>query len=280
MRSPRLFSIFVAFVFVMLRPPLRAQTPAPAPSSVGPANGTLVIIGGGGRSQAIIQRFIQIAGGPDAPLVAIPTADESDDKGERITAFLRKLGSTNVTILHTRDPKVADTEEFVKPLRAAKGVWLGGGRQWRFADAYLGTRVVKELFSVLERGGVIAGSSAGATIQGSYMVRGAPEGNTIMMAPGHEIGFGFLKASAIDQHWATRKREQDLVPVIERHPDLLGIGLDEDTAIIVHGDRFEVMGHGPVGVYDARSASWKSDTRWQTLHEGDAFDLKARTVLK
>jgi cyanophycinase len=257
-----------------------AQAESLAPQSIGPSNGTLVIIGGGGRSQAIIQRFIQIAGGPDAPLIAVPTADESDDKGERIVAFLKKQGANNVTILHTRDPKVADTEEFVKPLRTAKGVWLGGGRQWRFADAYLGTRVVKELFGVLERGGVIAGSSAGATIQGSYLVRGAPEGNTIMMAPGHEVGFGFLKASAIDQHWATRKRQQDLVPVIEKHPDLLGIGLDEDTAIIVHGNRFEVMGHGPVGLYDSQKPAWKIGTPIQTRHQGDAVDLKAPALVK
>ncbi len=279
MPSPHRVFILVALTFALLPPsPLRAQTPGA--TEFGPAKGTLIIIGGGGRSQAIIQRFIQIAGGPEAPLVAIPTADEQDDKGERIAAFLRKSGSNNVTILHTRDPKVADTEAFVQPLLKAKGVWLGGGRQWRFADAYLGTRVVKELFGVLERGGAIAGSSAGATIQGSYMVRGAPEGNTIMMAPGHEIGFGFLKTSAIDQHWATRKREQDLIPVIERHPELLGIGLDEDTAVIVQGDRFEVMGRGPVGIYDAKSPAWKSTTPWQTLHEGESFDIKTRTVAK
>lgn len=269
--------ILIASIIALLQPLLaRGQ----ATADVGPAKGTLVIIGGGGRSQAIVQRFIEIAGGPDAPLVAVPTADDQDDKGERIVAFLRKAGATKVTLLHTRDPKMADTDAFVQPLRAAKGVWLGGGRQWRMADAYLGTRTVKELFAVLERGGVIAGSSAGATIQGSYLVRGAPEGNTIMMAPGHEAGFGFLKDSAIDQHWATRKREQDLVPVIERHPELLGIGLDEDTAIIVQGDRFEVMGRGPVGVYDARSAAWKTSTPWQTLHPGEAFDLKARAVVR
>lgn len=261
---------------LMSRAPLVAQDNP----EIGPAKGALIIIGGGGRSQPIIQRFIELAGGPDAPLVAIPTADDQDDKGERIAAFLRKAGSNQVTVLHTRDPKVADTEEFVRPLLTAKGVWLGGGRQWRMADAYLGTRVVRELFAVLERGGAIAGSSAGATIQGSYLVRGAPEGNTIMMAPGHEVGFGFLRDSAIDQHWATRRRERDLIPVIEKHPNLLGIGLDEDTAIIVQGNRFEVMGRGPVGIYDARSESWKSETPWQTLKNGEVFDLKARTAVK
>lgn len=279
MLFPRRIFILSALLFAFLRP-----ESAPAQSTVlpqfGPAKGTLIIIGGGGKSQAIIKRFIETAGGADAPLVAIPTADDQDDKGDRIAAFLRKAGSNNVTVLHTRDPKIADTPEFVKPLLAAKGVWLGGGRQWRMADAYLGTRVVKELFAVLERNGVIAGSSAGATIQGSYLVRGAPEGNTVMMAPGHEVGFGFLRGSAIDQHWATRKRERDLVPVIERFPDLLGIGLDEDTAIIVQGDRFEVMGRGPVGVYDARSSAWKTETPWLTLREGAAFDLKTRSVVK
>jgi cyanophycinase len=279
MPFPQRILLLAAFFLALLRP---ASTPAQTAilSQFGPANGTLIIIGGGGKSQAIIQRFIQTAGGPDAPIVAIPTADDKDDSGERIAGFLRRFGSKNVTVLHTRDPKVADTEEFVKPLLTAKGVWLGGGRQWRMADAYLGTRVVKELFGVLERGGVIAGSSAGATIQGSYLVRGAPEGNTIMMAPGHEVGFGFLRGSAIDQHWATRKRERDLVPVIERFPDLLGIGLDEDTAIIVQGDRFEVMGPGPVGVYDARSSAWKSETPWLTLREGATFDIKTRSVVK
>jgi len=280
MPSPRLVCLFVALATGLLPAFSALAQTDPAPAAVGPAKGTLIIIGGGGRSQAIIARFLQLAGGPDAPLVAIPTADEKDDKGERTAAFLRKAGSNNVTVLHTSDPKEADTEAFVRPLLTAKAVWLGGGRQWRMADAYLGTRVVKELFAVLERGGVIAGSSAGATIQGSYLVRGAPEGNTIMMAPGHEMGFGFLKFSAIDQHWATRKRQRDLVPVVEKHPELLGIGLDEDTAIIVQGDRFEVMGRGPVGVYDAQSTAWKSETPWQTLREGEAFDLKARTKTK
>jgi cyanophycinase len=279
MSFPRRIFLLAALFLAFLSP-----APSPAQSitfpQFGPAKGTLIIIGGGGKSQAIIQRFIQTAGGPDASLVAIPTADDQDDKGDRIAAFLRKAGSNNVTVLHTRDPKVADTEEFVKPLLTAQGVWLGGGRQWRMADAYLGTRVVKELFAVLERGGVIAGSSAGATIQGSYLVRGAPEGNTVMMAPGHEVGFGFLKGSAIDQHWATRKRERDLVPVIERFPDLLGIGLDEDTAIIVQGDRFEVMGRGPVGIYDAKSSAWKTETPWLTLHGGATFDIKTRSVVK
>ena len=121
---------------------------------------------------------------------------------------------SNVTVLHTRDRAVADTEAFVAPLKTARGVWFGGGRQWRLVDAYMGTRTQREIEGVLARGGVVGGSSAGATIQGSYLVRGAREGNHIMMAKGYEEGFGYLRGVAIDQHLLVRGRQDDLV---ERH---------------------------------------------------------------
>ena len=145
---------------------------------------------------------------------------------------------------------MADSAEFVAALKTAKGVWIDGGRQWRLVDSYLGTKTAKELDNVLERGGVIAGTSAGATIQGSYLVRGAREGNTIMMAKGYEEGFGFLRNVAIDQHLIARHRENDLVPVISLKPELLGIGLDEATAIVVTGDSFSVIGASKVAIYD------------------------------
>src|SRR6185436_4216153 len=110
----------------------------------------------------------------------------------------------------------------------------------RLVDSYLNTRTNRELWKVLKRGGVIGGSSAGATIQGSYLVRGAREGNTLMMAPGYEVGLGFLKHVAVDQHLLKRNRQDDLVPVITKHPELLGIGIDESTAIVVTKDQFEV----------------------------------------
>src|SRR5262245_56571291 len=123
MQSPHRIFVIAVLLLALLLPRASQGAPASSPGPVqmgatqfGPARGTLIIIGGGGKSLAIIQRFIKMSGGPDAPLVAIPTADEQDDKGERIAAFLRKVGSNNVTVLHTRDPKVADTEEFVKPL--------------------------------------------------------------------------------------------------------------------------------------------------------------------
>jgi cyanophycinase len=179
-------------------------------------------------------------------------------------------------MLHTMNPKVADTEEFVKPLLDAKAVWFEGGRQWHLVDSYLHTRTEREIWNVLNRGGVVGGSSAGATIIGSYLVRGAREGNTVMMAPGYEEGMGFLKNSAIDQHVITRHREDDLNQVIDKHPDLLGIGIDESTAIVVRGDRFEIIGKSKVFIHDARYKPAEDGHRWYTLTPGDRFDLAAR----
>ena len=155
-------------------------------------------------------------------------------------------------MLHTADPKVADTEEFAKLLRDADAVWFDGGRQWNIVDSYANTLTYREFHKVLERGGVIGGSSAGATIQGDYLVRGDTSGPDIMMTPGAgaRAGFKFLRKVAIDQHINTRIRWDDLIPVIKKYPDLLGIGLSEGTAIVVKGDRFEVMGAWKVAIHD------------------------------
>jgi cyanophycinase len=166
-------------------------------ASIGPSRGALVIAGGGKLAPQVRQRFVALAGGPDANFVTIPTAidDKTLDLGQAAQRFQKYFGANHVTVLHTRDRAEADSEAFTAPLRRASGVWLEGGRQWRLADAYLNTRTEREIKAVLARGGVIGGTSAGATIQGSYLVRGALEGNSIMMAPGHEQGFGLLRMS-------------------------------------------------------------------------------------
>lgn len=239
---------------------------------VGPPQGSLLVVGGGSMAK-LWPVFIELAGGKDAPIVVIPTANETIEADDKSAAALRALGVGIVTVLHTRDRGVADTEAFVAPLRAARGVWLTGGRQWRLADAYLHTRTHREIVALLARGGVVGGSSAGASIQASYMVRGAPEGNTIMMAPGHEEGFALLRGTAIDQHVDTRKRAEDLRPVLRKHPALLGIALDEAAAIVVRGDRCEVAGAGVVRFFAA------PDTAPEILAVGARYDLAARRRL-
>jgi cyanophycinase len=235
-------------------------------------------VGGGQIVPAIRDRFVKLAGGPDAKFVMIPTAapDTIINDGTVWKVFSYSFNVTHVTVLHTRDRKLADSPAFVKPLQEASGVWIEGGRQWRLADAYLGTAVEREIKALLARGGVVGGSSAGATIQGSYLVRGAPAApgnsdgdNTIMMVPGHETGFALLPDSAIDQHVTARHRESDLVPVIASHPKLLGIGIDQGTAIVVHGDEFEIIGDSKVFIHDGKRPFY-------FLSPGQKFNLKTR----
>lgn len=249
-------------------------------TSAGPPRGSLVIIGGGEISPEILHRFLELAGGANANIVVIPTADERNDfPADYLEKTpLRKAGATNLTLLHTRDRTVADSESFVAPLRKARGVFFPGGRQWRLADAYLNTRTERELRRVLKRGGVIGGTSAGATILGSYLVRGAVEGPRIMISPGHEAGFGFLRKVAIDQHLLARKRENDMRAVIAAHPELLGIGIDQSTAIVVKGNQFVVLGPSKVAIYDAGYKAGPDGKAYYFLSAGERFDLKSRRM--
>jgi cyanophycinase len=252
----------------------------PAAQEVGPARGALVIVGGAMQDPAIVERFVQLAGGPEAPIVVIPTAGGGETYDEHypgLRAF-REAGAADLTVLHTTDRAVADDPAFSVPLRQARGVWFPGGRQWRLADAYLDTLVQEEVAGVLRRGGVVGGSSAGATILGSYLARGDTATNTVMMGD-HEVGFGFLRDTAIDQHLLRRNRQFDLIEVIEAHPHLLGIGLDEDTAIVVQGDQFEVMGRSYVVIYDHQRLL-DSGGRFYFLGAGDRYDLKRRQAYR
>jgi cyanophycinase len=266
---------------------------------VGPKKGSLVIMGGGGKDRTFPQvfaHFVQLAGGKDAHIIIVPTAASSSPTYDYDRSWsvdlAKKMGVKAATILHTHDRKVADTEAFVKPLKTATGVWFGGGRQWRFTKAYGGTLTEKEFHKVLERGGVIGGSSAGASIQGSFLARGDTSGNTIMVGD-VQSGFGFMRNTAIDQHLIARGREQDLLKVLEdpknkmrkefNRKELLGIGIDEDVAIVVTGDQFSIIGkdRGMVLVYDPKS--WEKETpdtkKWVTLKKGDRYDLAKRKVI-
>ena len=247
----------------------------------GPDKGTLVIVGGNMQDPAIVKRFIDLAGGTEAPIVIIPTAGESDDEYDQYWSGVRawrENGAKHITVMHTRDRKVADSEAFVKPIREARGVFFGGGRQWRLADSYLDTRTHQELIALLNRGGVIGGSSAGASILASFMVRGDTKSNEKMIGD-HTVGLGFLKNAAIDQHLLRRNRQFDMLEVIDKQPQLLGIGIDEDTAIVVEGDRFDVIGKSYVVVYSNKPVVG-SNGLFYFLGAGDRFDMKERKATR
>lgn len=257
-----------------------ATTAQAAPDVRGPERGTLIVAGGGKLGPEIVGRFIALAGGPQAKIVVIPTAGEDAAYGQDCACLkmFRDLGAANLTVLHTRDKAQADTEAFAAPLKDAAAVWFVGGRQWRLVDSYAGTRTEAAIKAVLARGGVVGGTSAGATIQGSYLVRGARSGNDVMMAPGYEQGFGLMQGVAIDQHVTARHREGDLDAVVVKHPEVLGVGVDQSTAIEVTRDRFRVLGVGHVFIHDGREQP--NGGHYYLLKPGDRFALDRLTALE
>ena len=277
--------------FAFLATTVAVRTAVDDPPEYGPPKGTLVIAGGGALDgTGIMERFIELAGGPGTSFVIVPTAAGNRspdgtvltyDEAEIIAPWVKR-GIRNVRMLHTHDPKVADTELFAGVLRTANAVWFSGGRQWNIVDSYMNTRTYKEFHALLARGGVIGGTSAGATIQGDYLVRGAVAGPQIMMTPekAHERGFKFLRRSAIDQHINTRNRWDDLIPVIRNMPELLGIGLSEGTAIIVTGDRFEVIGKWKVAIHDNTRLYQPWEKPYFVLSAGDVYNMKTRKIEK
>jgi cyanophycinase len=220
----------------------------------------------------IVRRFIELAGGPQSLIAVIPSAMEDPvphPPGE--LAMLRRQGARNLVVLHSRSPDEKERKRFAAVLSKAAGVWFCGGRQWRLVDAYGGTEIEQLFHDVLGRGGVVGGSSAGASIQASYMVRGNPLGNRDVMAEGYEKGFGFLPGTAVDQHFSQRGRLADMEALVSRFPQLLGIGLDESTAIVVRGSVAEVM-----GLHKAHFYAGDNRTR---LGAKSFYDLKRRAAL-
>ena len=257
------------------------QFPPEEPTPPNVAAGALVIAGGGRLPAEVVARFLELAGGVDAPIVVLPTALPDPGVDRRTSGegqMFERAGAKDVTVLWERGADV-ESEAFVAALRRARGVWFGGGRQWRFVDAYAGTIAIGRFHDVLRRGGVIGGSSAGASIQAEFLVRGHPLGNETMMAEGYERGFGFLSGCAIDQHFTQRHRERDLASVIVRFPQLLGIGLDEGTAIVVQESVATVLGTHAAHFFDHGAAHGDASMPPTRVDAGARYDLAARKPL-
>ena len=256
----------------------RRAFPPAKPSAPRVEQGSLVLCGGGPLPGSVIRRFIELAGGKDAPLVVIPCSSaKTIRRTPRPVRMLRGAGATDVTWIHTKDRHAADfDEEILGPLRRARGIWLGGGRQWNFVDSYQHTKAHELMHAVLEKGGVIGGSSAGASIQAEYMCRGNPLGNRDIMAEGYEEGLGFLNGIGVDQHFTQRGRQPDMESFVAAYPQFLGIGLDEGTALIVRGSIGEVMGPSDcfVHFYDASKPGERRQL--STVEPGSAYDLVKR----
>jgi cyanophycinase len=258
----------------------RSEAPFPAKELAVPevAKGTLVIVGGGAIPPRIVREFIESAGGADAPTVVLPTSNP-DPLPPNLGEWLKRAGAKNVHVLTARVLADVEAAENLEVLKQAKGVWFDGGRQWRFVDAYAGTKAEALLHDVLRRGGVIGGSSAGATIQGEYLCRGNPLGPKDIMSEGYERGLSFLPGVAIDQHFTQRRRQPDMTLLMKTYPQLLGIGLDEGTALVVQGSVAKVMGRGRAHFYDRRKPVMEGKPDYEALSDGGLYDLNKREAL-
>lgn len=273
-------AVFMLFASLALGGTLTADEPQPAAESGDASRGKLVICGGGVLPIQLRNRFVELAGGPAAHVVVITTASvyADTDKMEAKLAFWREQRVASLTVLHTRSRKTADEADFARPLREATGVWFVGGNQNWLTETYLGTLTEREIRGVLARSGVVGGTSAGAAIMSPVMIcRDKPD---VQTGP----GFGFLPGTVVDQHFLKRNRQGRLLKVLGAYPELVGLGIDEGTGVVVDGDRLSVVGDSQVVV--CSPANGDNPESVQSLQPGTETNLgelrtlMAHTVLK
>ena len=243
------------------------------------AGGALVIHGGGRLTEEVRSRFIELAGGPQARILVVPTAqsDAESPEFDRMMEFWRPQPVESVALFHTRSRLTADDGDFLRPLQEATGVWLCGGLQSSISKAYVGTGVDRELKALLERGGVVGGTSAGAAVMSRIMI----DGGRTRAKLGE--GFGFLDDAVFDQHFLRRNRMSRLEGVVREHAGCFGLGIDEGTALVVglKDKRARVLGESYVVAVLPDVQDGVSLTRCEFLKPGDEADLvKLRTAAK
>lgn len=293
MRPTRLATALLALL-VFLAPaapdPAAAAPPEPA------KRGHLVLIGGGDKPPDVMRKFVELAGGPSAPIVMIPTASSEKDAAEYYEELFRKeLGCTDAVSLRIRSKADAQRADYAALARRARGVFFGGGDQARITNALLGTPVGDAIAAAFADGAAIGGTSAGTACQSERMITG--EGDfTQVRTRSVELwtGLGFLpKDVVVDQHFLRRQRQNRLLSVVLEEPALLGVGVDEETAIWVRPDgTLQVLGRSGVMVFDAKGAPVSRlphpsgqdllgvrGLRLHLLLPGDSYDLTSRRPL-
>jgi cyanophycinase len=231
----------------------------------------LIVCGGGTTPDSVRDRFLALAGGRAARLVVIPTAGEwADAPGvDHAADSWRTRGVASATVLHTLDRRRANDPEFVRPLRTVTGVWIGGGHQSRLSEAYAGTAVERALQALLGRGGVIGGTSAGAGVMSRVMILKGRDAAEL----GH--GFDLFHDVVIDQHFLKRNRIRRLLGVLSSHPNLVGLGIDESTAleVDVRLEHLRVIGQSYAVACVASDDGLDDFPHIQILKPGDEADL-------
>ena len=213
------------------------------------AKGALVIVGGGGTTHAIVTRTLQLAGGKDAVVAVLPQSSAVEGAGDSSVKMWLDAGA-----------KAAGKVDFKQPdaktaLESATLIWIPGGDQNRFMAAIEGTGLDDVIRAQYRKGTVVGGTSAGAAVMAEFMMTGDADlkaltaGSTVM-----KKGLALWPGALIDQHFLARQRNNRLLSAVLDRPALVGIGIDEGTAVIARGSSFEVIGRGAVMVIDARDA--------------------------
>lgn len=260
--------------------------------------GSLLIVGGGPQPDALVKRFVDLAGGAGkARIVVFAMASEDGlAGGEEKAEDLRKLGAHAINVYITHEQ--ANQDSIVHLLDDATGIWFGGGDQSRLTRALGGTKVEDAIHARYRDGAVVGGTSAGAAVMSTPMITGderhpggaRPDSTDPFKTIARDNiitseGFGLIKGAIIDQHFLRRKRHNRLVSAVLEHPKLLGVGIDESTALLVRPDgMWNVLGASAVVIYDARKAAITSPSAptlgatgitMHVLPAGSSFDPRS-----
>ena len=285
----RFWGLVLFFIFIVSILPSYAQD-----------KGHLLIIGGGERPGYVLKKFIELAGKENAKILIIPVASgEPDESGNILKKEFIENGCKNVDYIIVNKQNV-DLQSNIEKLKGVTGIFFGGGDQSKLTDIFFKTDFLKKIKQIYTDGGVIGGTSAGTAVMSKIMITGNelinkdPEEIYIFIKKNNietKEGFGFINNAIIDQHFVKRKRHNRLISIVLENPELPGIGIDEETAIIVNPDNtFEVIGENSVIVYDASSVkSIKLDKngnlgadniKLQILVQGDKYNLSSHQVFR
>lgn len=228
--------------------------------SANSTRGPLVIIGGAEDRQGeclVLREFVRLAGGMNAH-IAVMTAATSMPRevGDDYIRIFERIGAESVEVVHTENRDDSRREDALRIVDQATGIFFTGGDQSRIVDFIRGTPLDKAIHKRHQEGAVVGGTSAGAAMMPDEMIVGGasvsnPSVDAVSMGP----GMGFLPGIVIDQHFAQRGRLGRLLAALVLQPAVLGLGIDEDTAIVVNGDEFEVIGQGAITVVDETTAT-------------------------
>lgn len=249
-------SLLLASALIVL-----GDDPKPQVSHTTAPKGHLVIIGGGTIPQEVRLRALTLAGGPQSHVALIGNASSNPQPVLQETANrFRELGATHVEVVD-----LTQTEPATSSLLKADLIWFIGGDQNRLTTIMLGTPIPDAIRRRYAEGATIAGTSAGASVMSGLMLSGGSDLDTIRNGTTQVVGgLGLWNEAIVDQHFLKRGRFNRLAGAVLDHPELLGIGIDESTAVVVSGRQFEVAGQSNVIVVDARQATRSGKTKAQT----------------